>query len=703
MFALILASTAYAQTAGSGALWTTNVDCGVESQDINHYAIGGQVHVNGENFASGTYAWDITGNPGGSSGDPSVIVASGNVTIGLDGTFCFYAYTVQPDDWGEYKVTVDSKMDNYRVEGFDSSKTADPHLERTYTWTIDKEVDQPYLQLFVGDQATVGYSIIADREVGQDTHSLTGAVSLTNPEGDFATGPLDVIDCIQYSYNGSWTDLQCTMIGSEIVVGPTATVDVEYDLEYSPVEGADHRNYAYVVLSGEETAGPSTADAAFTPLADPDSEVDAEAVVEDSNGMSWNFSGDSLIRYPSVLDCGDEGSNVNVATLSTQTALPVSDSAEVLVECHSLDVSKDAQTRYTRTYDWDITKAASMVDLLLAEGESYVLDYNVDVTRNHTDSDFAASGMIFVSNPAPMPALLLDVTDLVDGLYPGAVYCGVAFPQVLSPGEVLACSYDTALPDASKRLNTATVLVQNIDRTTKEPVGATEATANAPVEFVSALVTEVDATASVNDSYAGLLGVVGGPASYAYSRTVMYEQCGAYLVENKATVTALDSLAVDSAVADVPVNVTCSEQNGSCTLTQGYWKTHSLEGPAPYDENWQNLGDADLDLSLEEQAEEFRLSLMSYHDVLWTPVRGNVYWDLAHQFIAAELNLLNGASSDDVQDAFDAAQAFFDSYTPEDAKALKKAEKQEAIDLAAVLAAYNEGLIGPGHCDENQG
>ena len=41
--------------------------------------------------------------------------------------------------------------------------------------------------------------------------------------------------------------------------------------------------------------------------------------------------------------------------------------------------------------------------------------------------------------------------------------------------------------------------------------------------------------------------------------------------------------------------LTCTNGNGNgdgdgCTLTPGYWKTHSDYGPAPYDETWAEIG-----------------------------------------------------------------------------------------------------------------
>ncbi|QRN83883.1 hypothetical protein JR338_03805 [Chloroflexota bacterium] len=104
------------RTPGSGAIWTTDGSCGDLSQDVNHFARGHHVHINGSNFDPGEYEWAITGNPGGSSADPGIAVASGTYTVGSSGAFCFDAYTVANDDGGEYTVDFGRKNDNYRVE-----------------------------------------------------------------------------------------------------------------------------------------------------------------------------------------------------------------------------------------------------------------------------------------------------------------------------------------------------------------------------------------------------------------------------------------------------------------------------------------------------------------------------------------------------------------------------------------------------------
>lgn len=106
---------------GNGAIWTTDGSCGVESQDVNHFAHGHHVYINGSNFDPGVYDWTIMGNKGQSSADPGIFVASGTFTVGASGAFCFDAYTIANDDGGEYTVDFGQKNDNYRVDPGEAS------------------------------------------------------------------------------------------------------------------------------------------------------------------------------------------------------------------------------------------------------------------------------------------------------------------------------------------------------------------------------------------------------------------------------------------------------------------------------------------------------------------------------------------------------------------------------------------------------
>ncbi|MEN3202878.1 MAG: hypothetical protein ABDK87_04025, partial [Atribacterota bacterium] len=94
----------------------------------------------------------------------------------------------------------------------------------------------------------------------------------------------------------------------------------------------------------------------------------------------------------------------------------------------------------------------------------------------------------------------------------------------------------------------------------------------------------------------------------------------------------------------------------------------------------------------------FFLSGQTYYQVLKTsPSGGNAYYILAHQYIAAKLNILNGASStEEVDAALTWAEKFFSAYTP--TSKLSKSVRNEALYYAGILDRYNNGYIGPGHC-----
>jgi hypothetical protein len=135
---------------------------------------------------------------------------------------------------------------------------------------------------------------------------------------------------------------------------------------------------------------------------------------------------------------------------------------------------------------------------------------------------------------------------------------------------------------------------------------------------------------------------------------------------------------------------TCPSDDG-CTRTRGYWQTHSEYGPAPYDDTWAQLEDgADTD---------FFLSGQSYYEVLHTAPRGNAYYILAAQYIAAELNQLAGADASAIADAFAAATGILEANTPDDIAGADDELRAEVVALAGTLDAYNNGEIGPGHCD----
>jgi len=127
-----------------------------------------------------------------------------------------------------------------------------------------------------------------------------------------------------------------------------------------------------------------------------------------------------------------------------------------------------------------------------------------------------------------------------------------------------------------------------------------------------------------------------------------------------------------------------------CTLTPGYWKTHSKYGPAPYDDCWATIG----------EDRPFYSSGKTVYEAINTPPKGgNAYYILSFQYIAAVLNYNCGASvPDDLWEELIFADTFFSTHTP--SSPLTKEERAAVIEAAAILANYNSGIIGPGHCDD---
>lgn len=155
-----------------------------------------------------------------------------------------------------------------------------------------------------------------------------------------------------------------------------------------------------------------------------------------------------------------------------------------------------------------------------------------------------------------------------------------------------------------------------------------------------------------------------------------------------------DSFIVGGVIVDV------EKDFYGCTYTQGYWKNHSdcrdnKPGKGPKrDPTWDKLPEAENTL--------FFLSEQTYCEAFATnPGKGGKYYILAHQYMAAELNLLNDANPADIVNVFDKATRLLKKFTPEQVAADKDLQNK-FVNLAGSLDKYNNGITGPGHCDENE-
>lgn len=119
-----------------------------------------------------------------------------------------------------------------------------------------------------------------------------------------------------------------------------------------------------------------------------------------------------------------------------------------------------------------------------------------------------------------------------------------------------------------------------------------------------------------------------------------------------------------------------------CTYTQGWYKNPKHVWPeGALQRNTAFDGGASLET------------------ILNTPPKGNVYYILAHQYITALLNVQGDADPADVQDELDDAADYFAAASPADPLPAGWT-KEMVTDLATALDEFNNGITGPGHCDD---
>ena len=128
-----------------------------------------------------------------------------------------------------------------------------------------------------------------------------------------------------------------------------------------------------------------------------------------------------------------------------------------------------------------------------------------------------------------------------------------------------------------------------------------------------------------------------------------------------------------------------------CTKTQGFWKTH---GPTPKGNNKNEWNVTQLTLGTRTYSAAKLLEILNT-----PPKKGNGLVSLAHQLIAAKLNIANGADPSAIASTIAAADKLIGSLKipPTGNDFLSSSVTSKLNDM---LTRYNEGLIGPGHCDD---
>jgi hypothetical protein len=186
---------------------------------------------------------------------------------------------------------------------------------------------------------------------------------------------------------------------------------------------------------------------------------------------------------------------------------------------------------------------------------------------------------------------------------------------------------------------------------------------------------------------------------------------GEFLFDNGASTNCLDALVCGTSYvfhafahatntlnrSDFTANSTCStlacDHAPGCTLTQGYWKTHNdvvcaTDPGSPLCINWPVTS---LTLGSVSYNQAQLLSIFNQS------AAGNGLIALAHQLIAAKLNVANGADDSSVAGAIVSADALIGGLVVPPVGSGSLAPSATSA-LTTTLTNFNEGAIGPGHC-----
>jgi len=136
-----------------------------------------------------------------------------------------------------------------------------------------------------------------------------------------------------------------------------------------------------------------------------------------------------------------------------------------------------------------------------------------------------------------------------------------------------------------------------------------------------------------------------------------------------------------------------------CTLTIGFWKTHSGFGPQDnvtgmYLPQWLGTAGGTHSIAVTDSA--------IAHDILMRNVYGsnsNGITKLYAQMLAAKLNIAAGADPTDVTAFIALADAFLADHDYTDWDSLDKPTQKMVLGWMSEFDDYNNGIIGPGHCD----
>jgi hypothetical protein len=355
-----------------------------------------------------------------------------------------------------------------------------------------------------------------------------------------------------------------------------------------------------------------------------------------------------------------------------------------------LNLSMELETSWLQNYFWTIDKEViSPATQTGTAGQTLYFDYEIQLNQVFEYNDFRAQGTVYVSNTLPVPRSF-STHILIGGTLSADMTCFDANGAQTNtvPGEsTILCHFDIHHLDESAfegQELVASVVTESEPPYVSSSVMAVLDWSNEPIRLVfpAEITVMDDADEPFFDSNWPSItstSIFTNQQAFTCPTDLSLYTNGQYSRTINNTATILETGASDT--VSVTVNCSAPVVVEQCSYGHGYWRNHSEEGNAPYDDAWLSIGSEGANTS-------FFLSGTTYYQLLSTAPQGNVYYQLARQYIAAKLNLFNGLPSTPELDAaiLWAESQFFNLYAPSN---VPNDLRDEARGVASTLEAYN--------------
>ncbi len=311
------------------------------------------------------------------------------------------------------------------------TNTATPAYVRDYDWTVDKSLVGPATRRIAeGQSATVDYEVEVTPSAPKDSaFTVSGRIEVTNP---------NAVPIADVTVTAAIPGATCTVLdGGTPVSGPVpipaGTTSYSYTCTLGAGTGSTTRGSSSASLSWSAdanygTSGVATTSTGFDFAAATPAVTDASVTVTDSDYDLAAGTGGNVVRATDGARTfsyrltwpGEPGACAtydNTATITEKDGDSWSDGARVEVcEGKDLTVTKTVVHGYYRTYDWALTKEVVGPSTKEAGPDGTAkFDYKVTATGGKaSDSSWAMSGAIKVSNPNAWPVTLTGISDQVD-------------------------------------------------------------------------------------------------------------------------------------------------------------------------------------------------------------------------------------------------------------------------------------------------